>query len=192
MSSLASLVASIDERLAALRGEIDQLTQSRAALASTTAMVDGAADRRARPRRAPRATVAGAASYRAKATARSRPQTRAARPAEPAARRARRAGQRIAPLTATAIEQLLSRQDTGLSARAIAEHANADYAATLTLLRELEASGHVRREGSRRTTAWRLITDEDRIAQRAAELERLAGASGTRPARRRGRARASG
>ena len=75
--------------------------------------------------------------------------------------------------------------------RAIAEEANADYAATLTLLRELEASGQVRREGARRSTAWRLITDEDRIAQRAAELERLAATSGTRQARPRGRARPS-
>ncbi len=99
--------------------------------------------------------------------------------------------QRIAPLTAAAIEQLLSGRDTGLSARAIAEQTSADYARTLSLLRELQASGQVRREGSRRTTAWRLITDEDRIAQRAAELERLAGASGTRQARPPRRARAS-
>jgi hypothetical protein len=94
-------------------------------------------------------------------------------------------------LTAAAIEPLLSGRDTGLSARVIAEQATADYAATLSLLRELEASGQVRREGARRTTAWRLITDEDRIAQRAAELERLAATSGTRQARPSGRARAS-
>ena len=94
------------------------------------------------------------------------------------------------PSTAAAIDQLLSGRDTSLSARAIAEEATADYAATLSLLRELEASGQVRREGSRRTV-WRLITDEDRIAQRAAELERLAATSGTRQARPPGRARAS-
>ncbi len=67
-------------------------------------------------------------------------------------------------MTAAAIEQLLTGRGTGLSARAIAEHANTDDAATLSLLRELEACGQVRREDSRRTAAWRLITDEDRIA----------------------------
>ena len=191
MSSLASLVSSIDERLAALRGEIDRLQQSRAALTRKTALANGAADRRVRATRAPRATVAGAAAHRAKAAPRPRPQTHAAHPATPPAQLPRRARQRTAPPTAAAIEQLLSGRDTGLSARAIAEEANADYAATLTLLRELEASGQVRREGARRSTAWRLITDEDRIAQRAAELERLAATSGTRQARPRGRARPS-
>jgi len=191
MSSLASLVASIDERLAALRGEIDQLQQSRAALGGNATLADGATDRTVRPTHAPRATAAGTAAHRAKPARRSAPQTRAAGPARPPAGRPRRAAPRIAPLTTAAIEQLLRGRDTGLSARAIAERANADYARTLSLLRELEASGQVQREGSRRTTAWRLITDEDRIAQRAAELERLAGVSGTRQARPRGRARAS-
>jgi hypothetical protein len=178
------------ERLAALRGEIEQLQQSRAALTRKTALANGAADRTVRPTRAPRASVAGAAAHRAKAAPRPRPQTRAARPAKPPAQRPRRARERIAPLTAAALEHLLSGCDTGLSARAIAEQANADYAATLTLLRELGASGQVRREGARRTTAWRLINDED-IAQRAAELERLAATSGRRQARPRGRAGAS-
>ena len=55
------------------------------------------------------------------------------------------------------------------------------------LLHELEAAGQVRRSGARRSTVWQLITDEERIAQRAAELERLRSA----PSRRRVRARAS-
>jgi hypothetical protein len=42
----------------------------------------------------------------------------------------------------------------------------------LTLLRELEAAGEVRRSGERRATRWHVITDEDRIAARVAELER--------------------
>ena len=49
--------------------------------------------------------------------------------------------------------------------------------------------GRARAHGA--TTPWRLITDEGRIAQRAAELERLAATSGTRQARAPGRARAS-
>jgi hypothetical protein len=39
-------------------------------------------------------------------------------------------------------------------------------------LRELERAGEVRSAGERRGTRWTLVTDEDRIAQRVAELER--------------------
>ena len=96
MSSLAALVASIDERLAAVRGEIDRLQQTRAALISDPALANGAGDRRTRATRAPRATVMGATAHRAKAGPRPGPETRVARPAEPPARRRRRAHQRIA------------------------------------------------------------------------------------------------
>jgi hypothetical protein len=82
---------------------------------------------------------------------------------------------------------LLGDTSAGLSANAIAEQTGAGYNPTLKLLRELEAAGQVRRSGSRRTTVWRLITDEDRIAERAAELERPRSA----PSQRRRRARAS-
>jgi hypothetical protein len=85
------------------------------------------------------------------------------------------------------VERLLADTSAGLSANAIAKHAGAGYARTLKLLHELEADGHVRRSGARRSTVWQMITDEERIAQRAAELERV----GRSPTRRRGRARAS-
>jgi len=52
------------------------------------------------------------------------------------------------------------------SAGAIAERAGAGYRRVLALLRELEAAGKVRRTGVRRSTLWRLITDEERIAAR--------------------------
>ena len=48
----------------------------------------------------------------------------------------------------------------------IAERAGAGYDPTLELLRELEAAGQVRPSGSRRSTVWRLVTDEERIAER--------------------------
>lgn len=38
------------------------------------------------------------------------------------------------------------------------------------LLRDLEADDQIRRSGARRGTRWHLITDEDRIAARAAEI----------------------
>ena len=40
----------------------------------------------------------------------------------------------------------------------------------LTLLKELEGDGQLTREGNRRSTRWRLITDADRIAARVADL----------------------
>jgi hypothetical protein len=40
-------------------------------------------------------------------------------------------------------------------------------------LKELEARSEVRRSGQRRGVRWHAITDEDRIRERAAELERL-------------------
>jgi DNA-binding IclR family transcriptional regulator len=79
-------------------------------------------------------------------------------------------------LTAEQLERLLADVSSGLSASAIAERAGVGNSRVLALLRELEASGKVRRTGSRRSTLWLLITDEERIAQRAAELERLVGA----------------
>jgi hypothetical protein len=40
----------------------------------------------------------------------------------------------------------------------------------LTVLRELEMAGRVRRTGQRRSTRWHTITDEERIHERAPEL----------------------
>jgi hypothetical protein len=56
---------------------------------------------------------------------------------------------------------------------------NASYRQVLDPLRELENAGPVRRTGTRRTALWRLITDEERIAERAAELERRTAKSGS-------------
>lgn len=41
----------------------------------------------------------------------------------------------------------------------------------LALLKEQESAGQVRRSGTRAATRWHVITDDDRIAVRAAELE---------------------
>jgi CTP-dependent riboflavin kinase len=85
------------------------------------------------------------------------------------------------------LKRLLADTSTGLSANAIAKQAGTSYSGTLKLLHELEATGQIRRSGARRSTVWQVITDEERIAQRAAELERISSA----PSQRRGRARAS-
>jgi DNA-binding Lrp family transcriptional regulator len=93
-------------------------------------------------------------------------------------------------LSAEQLERVLADATSGLSAGAIAERLGAGYSRVLAQLRALEASGKIRRTGSRRSTQWLLITDEDWVAQRAAELERLVGVRDNR-SQRRGRARAS-
>jgi hypothetical protein len=74
---------------------------------------------------------------------------------------------RIVP--AGVLERLLADGD-GLTTTALAEQAGGDREQVLTLLKELEAEGRVRRSGQRRGTRWRLFTEEDAIAERAAQL----------------------
>ena len=81
-----------------------------------------------------------------------------------------KAKRRTQILLAGQLEQMLRKSSDGLRTPDIAERRNADPAQVLTLLRELEKTGQVRRTGERRGTRWHLITDEDRIAERAAEL----------------------
>jgi DNA-binding IclR family transcriptional regulator len=67
------------------------------------------------------------------------------------------------------LEALLS-ENGGLTTSALAEQTKGDRDQVLTLLRELETAGRVRRSGQRRSTRWHAITDEDRIRERAADL----------------------
>jgi hypothetical protein len=203
MSDIPQIVAAIDRRLADIAVEIVALDAAKAELVA--------------PRtggQAPAITTDATATRSRRRTARRRA-TRSPNPPEPATPsrtpepvgaaqedgstvpRKRSTRQRSAPVTrprsgggavgAETLARLLADTSAGLSATAIATQAGAAYSRTLKLLRELEAAGQVRRSGSRRSTVWRLITDEERIAQRAAELERRSSA----PSQRRGRARAS-
>jgi hypothetical protein len=102
--------------------------------------------------------------------AESLPAPRAAPAGRPArARRTRRSKAQVQVVPAGRLELLLS-ENGGLSTSALAERTNGDRDQVLTLLRELEAAGRVRRTGQRRSTLWHAITDEDRIRERAAEL----------------------
>lgn len=65
---------------------------------------------------------------------------------------------------------LLSDSD-GMSTRELSQQTNADPGQILALLKEQEGAGQVRRSGTRAATRWHTITNEDRIAARAAELE---------------------
>jgi hypothetical protein len=72
-------------------------------------------------------------------------------------------------VSAGALELLLSDAD-GVTTAQLAERASGDRDRVLVLLRELERSGRIRRSGQRRSTRWHLITDDERIERRAAEL----------------------
>lgn len=82
-------------------------------------------------------------------------------------------GRKVRKLDADGLTAILELESEGLSAAAIAERSNASYNQVLELLREREQAGDVKRTGTRRSTVWRLITDEERIAARAAELAAL-------------------
>ena len=205
MSYILTLLASLDARLDELATEISTLEGGRAALrtpipaASPTAIAHNGAARK-RPRRrtpqtktpAPRPTGPAVDSKPSSlSTAANGASSDAPKPRRRAAAKATRKKRSVASLAAEQLERLLAEVTSGLSASAIAERAGVGYSRVLALLRELEASGKVRRTGSRRSTLWLLITDEDRIAQRAAELERLVDARPDDRGQPRGRGRAS-
>jgi hypothetical protein len=58
----------------------------------------------------------------------------------------------------------------GMSTSELARATNGKPGQILSLLRELEKTDQIRRTGQRRGTRWHLITDEDRVAARAAEI----------------------
>jgi hypothetical protein len=90
---------------------------------------------------------------------------------------------RAVDFDAARLQALLGDHD-GLTTTAIADHTGANRIRILATLRQLETDGQIRRTGVRRSTRWHTITDEDRIAQRAAQLARqskAAGATTTRP-----------
>jgi predicted Rossmann fold nucleotide-binding protein DprA/Smf involved in DNA uptake len=147
MSYLDQLSESIDARLVELQNEISALDTARTALDSEAAAVPGPTEtaRQTRPR-----------------PSRRRPRAKPARSKPP-----------TQVLLSGKLELMLRESETGLSATTIAKRSNARYAQVFDLLRELERSGRVRRLGDRRTSRWRLISDEERIAERTAELEKL-------------------
>jgi hypothetical protein len=177
MSSLEQIRDSIEARLAQLRTEVSALQSAQAALngrgataATTTAATTTAATTTAAPTTAAPTTGDGDGAGSASAT-----------PGKPSAksaglRRRPRTRRRTKPaagvLTAGGVETMLRDAPDGLSAVTIAKRSGAGYNQVLGLLRERERAGVVRRTGTRRSTLWRLITDEERIAERAAELER--------------------
>jgi hypothetical protein len=155
MRDTEEVLTTIDGHLKTLEAEIAVLERARGALAAEAVRPtnrSGAAN--------------GSVPTREPATKpRKRRQTAAT------TRRRRRARSSVASehVSSDRLEQLLSTGE-GMTTTALTEETGGPRDRVLALLRELEAKGRVRRTGERRSTRWHAITDEDRIARRAAEL----------------------
>jgi hypothetical protein len=194
MTPSDEILKSIETRLSELHREIAALQAARTALdgrrpagraTASRAARDGERPAASAPRPAEAATAprAGGAAAPIAPIASAEPPPEPPAPPEPrpadaptaraprrtpARRRAARAsGAQVVP--AGKLELLLSEGD-GLTTAALAQRANGSRDQVLTLLREMEEAGRVRRIGSSRATRWRAITDEERIAARAAQL----------------------
>lgn len=190
MSRLSELIDSIDGRLGEAKQEIASLEAARTALnANSTALTTiPTLAKRARARKIAAAAAASKAPAVVKGSARSdAPQGSSpaqGKPVRPARRRVAKATKvKTAIVPAGTIEVLLSGSES-LTTTALAEQANGNRDHVLTVLRELETAGKVRRSGERRSVRWHAITDEDRVAARVAELEAQSKATPRRPARR--------
>jgi hypothetical protein len=194
MPYLDHLRESIEARIVELNSEIATLTAARTALRSQSAVrtMPSVAPNRAAARGRERPHTSEAAANGASGDTAKNGGHDAARelvsqtpsPVAPrrADRRARakaiRSEKRTEVLLAGKLELMLRESADGLSATTIAKRSNAGYTQVLDLLRDMEKNGQIRRTGSRRTSLWRLITDEERIAERTAELESLIRTSG--------------
>jgi hypothetical protein len=103
------------------------------------------------------------AAQAARSTAETQRKPRPAKPSAAARRRELEPGQ---------VEALLRDSEDGLSLVALARRTGVTEAKVADRLRTLERTGEARSSGPRRTSLWRLVSDEERIAERAAELAR--------------------
>jgi hypothetical protein len=187
MSNLQEITNAIDGRLAELKQQIASLEAARRALteiqrsrpaeskpaASTRAPAKARRSRTARSRRpsASASASAAAAPAAAKPTPSAGAQPVAAK-ASTARTRKSSPKSRRRELEPGQIEALLRDSEDGLSLVALARRAGVSEAKVADRLATLERSGEARKSGPRRTSLWRLVTDEERIAERAAELAR--------------------
>jgi hypothetical protein len=95
--------------------------------------------------------------------------TRKPRPAPRTSKRRPAARRRYEIVPAGKLTALLDGSE-GMSTPELAKATHGKPDQILALLRELEKTDQIRRTGQRRATRWHLITDEDRIAARAAEI----------------------
>jgi hypothetical protein len=157
---IQEIVTNIEARIAALTSEIQPLIDARAALLGTAPTP--ARQRRARAKAAAAPVAPVGPEPEAKAQARE-----ASHKPTP---RKRTPKQKADPVPAEKLIMLLEASG-GATATALAKEAGGSVAQVGVLLNELADRGQVRRTGERRSTRWYLITDEDRIRARAAEIE---------------------
>jgi hypothetical protein len=162
MSYTEQILGTIDARIAEANEQMASLESALEALSAEGGEpVEAAVELAATPAAAARTPRKRAAIAPVARPARATRSTRATRGSR---------GRTRSKLDADGLTAILQSEPEGLSAVVIAERANAAYNQVLELLREREQAGDVRRTGTRRTSLWRLITDEERIAARAAEL----------------------
>ncbi len=168
MPDSQQILDAVQTRLVQAREEIAALQAARTALVGQVP-TNRPPRRTAGPLRAPKqarvplpATRVGSSNGSSPSTA---PKARRTSTPAPSAR-----SRNSRPLPDGAIESLLSENAHGLSAAALSKLTGASRARVTARLRELERAGDVRRSGARRTSRWQIVTDEERIAERAAEL----------------------
>jgi hypothetical protein len=172
--SIEEIVTNIDVRLAALESDIQPLLDAKAALLSGAPAPEPAKRRRVEAQK----TVAVLPAQ---------PEVKAETPKPVPKRKPRKSASRrkADPVPTEKLITLLTASD-GLAATTLAKEAGGNVDQIRVLLKELSDAGQVRRTGERRTTRWHLVTDEDRIAARAAEIDAQSNghANGTATARR--------
>jgi hypothetical protein len=195
------IIISIDKRLAEARKEIASLQSALSAMSKPSKAARGSSTRVARtngaapakqtaptkrakqtkqttPTKEPVATKQAAPAKEAKQAKQTTPADNGAAATPAASTNGRSPRTRRAPakrrtdvVPAGKLVTLLG-TGSGMSTAELVKQTGGDRQQLLTLLRELEAAGTVRRSGERRSTLWHIITDEDRIAERVAQLER--------------------
>jgi hypothetical protein len=178
MTTSTDILESIDNRLRQLREELAALQAAQAALYEQegrqriTRATSGRPGRAAGKRQAAPAVVKGDAEANGAAPASAGPDPRPAVPR----RRGPKRGRRVKVASSETIMPILEGGEA-MSTAALAERVDADRDQVLGVLRQMETLGQVRRTGQRRSTRWHMITDEERIQQRAAELAALSRAA---------------
>jgi hypothetical protein len=177
MTAITDIIDSIENRLRELNEEIGALSAARDVLDGHDSQAPGGRRRAvaSETQTGSNQDASGAGRIRAAIepggpASTAPPWPSPSKPRKPARRRARAKADRTVEVVPAGKLELLLSDTGGLATSALAVRANADRDQVLTLLRELETAGRVRRTGQRRATRWHAITDEERIQERAAEL----------------------
>lgn len=155
--SIEEIVANIDARIAALESDIQPLLDAKGALLnSSSPQPKPPKGRQIKPQTAPEETAA-AKPTPIEAPSKPKPRGTGSRA-------------RVDPVPSGKLIALLEGSD-GLTSTALARQTGGDAKQIRVLLKELTDRGEVRKTGQRSATRWHLVTEEEQIATRAAEIE---------------------